>query len=424
MKRLLLAALIASTALTAPALAQNAGTTASAQPATAADAVDPAAAKLLTDSTAAVKNVRDLSATTVQSVGQNSAKGAFVISIPEKMEGFPFSMYSFTTHDADGKPVAQWSSDGKQVQKLDHAAKALLTFKNEKGEAAMPPTDTWPLMPQWIFEDLSDNPQIKLVGAKLLPEAEVGGVKCNVVEQTRQFDSGEEGAPKMTIKSTRYMSVEDKLPRRIEMVVDNPDPAAGGETYRMTVEMTNLKANQKLTAADYAIKAPAGYEAKDASASDVGIQLQPPTPELAVKEGSEFPAFSLKDSTGKEVTLANLKGRVVLLDFWATWCGPCKAVMPKIQALHEKYQDKAVTIAGVNCWEQNPEDAVKFMTNKKYTYSLYLGGDDLAKSLNISGIPTLILIGKDGKVLHTTIGVRPGEEETLAKLIDEQLAAK
>lgn len=425
MKRLLMAALVATTALTAPAvLAQNAG---AAQPAAKSDsgAVDAAAAKLLADSTAAVKKIRDVSATTTQSVGPMTSKGAFVVSIPEKIAGFPFSMYSFTLHNDEGKPTAQWSTDGKQVQKLDHAGKVLLTFKNDKGEAlAMPPQDVWPVMPQWIFEDIFENPQLKLVAAKVLPDADVAGVKCRVVEVTREFDPGQEDSPKLTMKGVRYIGAEDNLPRRIEMSMDNPDPASGGQGYSMKVEMADMKVNQGLKGGDYAIKAPAGYESKDASASDVGVQLQADQPQLAVKEGSEFPAFTLKDPSGKEVTLASLKGRVVLLDFWATWCGPCKAVMPKIQELHEKFKDKAVTIAGVNCWEEKPENAVKYMESKKYTYSLLLGGDDLAKSLNITGIPTLILIGKDGKVLHTTVGVSPGEEETLAKIIEEQLAAK
>src|SRR5262249_32574459 len=143
---------------------------------------------------------------------------------------------------------------------------------------------------------------------------------------------------------------------------------------------------------------------------------------LKFAAGDEAPAFALKDPAGKEVTLASLKGRVVLLDFWATWCGPCKAAMPSIQKLHEKYKGKSVTVLGVNTWERGgPDLAAKYMEKSGYTYGLVVKGDDLAKTYGISGIPTIVLIGPDGKILHIAVGFAEGEEEHLAKLIDKAL---
>ncbi len=117
--------------------------------------------------------------------------------------------------------------------------------------------------------------------------------------------------------------------------------------------------------------------------------------------------------------------RVVLLDFWATWCGPCKAAMPSIQKLSEKYQGKAVSVFGVNTWERGAADvAQKYMAKNKYTYGLLLKGDDLAKTYGISGIPTFVLIGPDGKILHLGVGFEEGEGDRMAEIIDTALAGK
>jgi thiol-disulfide isomerase/thioredoxin len=98
--------------------------------------------------------------------------------------------------------------------------------------------------------------------------------------------------------------------------------------------------------------------------------------------------------------------------------------MPSIQKLHEKYKDKPVSIIGINCWEKDSSAAVDYMKKKNFTYTLLLKGDDLATQYQVPGIPTLILIDGDGKILHSGSGFGPGEEEHLAELIDKALAAK
>ncbi len=63
----------------------------------------------------------------------------------------------------------------------------------------------------------------------------------------------------------------------------------------------------------------------------------------------------MKDPAGKSVSLKSLRGKIVLLDFWATWCGPCRMAMPGLQKLHDRYKDKPVAIYGVNCRERRPD---------------------------------------------------------------------
>jgi len=147
-------------------------------------------------------------------------------------------------------------------------------------------------------------------------------------------------------------------------------------------------------------------------------------PKLNAEVGKPAIAFSLKTPEGKEVTLESLKGRIVVLDFWATWCGPCKLAMPTLQKLHEKYAGKPVSIIGVNCMEQDPEEAVKYTKKEKFTYMQLLGGDDLATAYGVSGIPTLIVIDAKGNVLGSEIGFSPELEMKLSAEIDEALGAK
>ncbi len=436
------------------ALAQDAG---KAQPATkpaadvkpeakAADTtIDPAAEKLITASKDAVKKIRDISYKVKQNgdagMGDMASQGHVTVSIPEKVRGFPIEHYKVAIHDEKGKATSEWAMNGKQLQKVDHATKKLLTMEI-KGGMNMPPQDLWPILPQWIFEDLFANPMMKLQSAVMLPDAEVAGVKCKVVkyvqvmEMPMEDDMGEgekkddkaekKAAPKMVSTNIKYLGVDDNLPRKFEnsTKIEGGDEAMGGQSWGLKGEMTEMKVNAGLKAEDFAFKAPEGYAAEVGTADNMGMQSEEQAPELKAKPGSDALDFKLSDPTGKEVTLASLKGRVVLLDFWATWCGPCKQAMPSIQKLHEKYKDKPVTIIGVNCWEKSDKLAIDYMAKKDFTYTLLLKGDDLAKAYGVSGIPTFILIDTEGKVLHAASGFSDGEEEHLAEMIDKALAKK
>ena len=138
--------------------------------------------------------------------------------------------------------------------------------------------------------------------------------------------------------------------------------------------------------------------------------------------GDAAPDFNLTSLDGNQVSLASLKGKVVLLDFGATWCRPCKAAMPTIQKLHEAYKDKGVVILGVNTWEKNADAAKDYMARNKFTYGRLLNGDDLAKAYGVTGIPTLVIIGKDGKVAMADMGLSDDTGASLRKVIDAALA--
>ncbi len=137
--------------------------------------------------------------------------------------------------------------------------------------------------------------------------------------------------------------------------------------------------------------------------------------------GSAAPEWELKNEKGETVSLKSLRGKVVLMDFWATWCGPCRQSMPRIQKIHERFAGKPVAVYGINCWEDSMEKAKEYMKEKKYSYGLLLDGDQVATKYKVKGIPTFYLIGADGKILYSTSGFSADEEEELIKEIEKAL---
>lgn len=135
------------------------------------------------------------------------------------------------------------------------------------------------------------------------------------------------------------------------------------------------------------------------------------------------PGFSLKNLNGEEVSLESLKGKVVVLDFWATWCGPCKASFPGMQQAQNKFKDDPnVQFLFVDTWER-VEDKAKaagdFIQSKGYPFHVLLDLEDkVVASYGVSGIPTKFVVDKNGKIRFKSIGYS-GSAETL---VDELTA--
>jgi thiol-disulfide isomerase/thioredoxin len=130
--------------------------------------------------------------------------------------------------------------------------------------------------------------------------------------------------------------------------------------------------------------------------------------------------FTLKDMNGVSVSLSELKGKVVILDFWATWCGPCKASFPYLQKVYEKYQNNPnVKILAINSWERQKdytaqlENAKSFMSSNKYTYPVLIDekSDDqfiVIGKYEVEGIPTKFILDKKGIIAWKVVGFENG----------------
>ena len=131
--------------------------------------------------------------------------------------------------------------------------------------------------------------------------------------------------------------------------------------------------------------------------------------------------FTMKDVDGKEVSLSAYKGKVVLLNFWATWCGPCKAEIPGFVRLQEKYRDQGLVIVGYSV-DDTAEKAKAYAAQYKMNYPILLGEgrEDVQDAYGpIWGIPASFIISKDGKVCRKHMGIAPEavfEKEVVALL--------
>lgn len=147
-------------------------------------------------------------------------------------------------------------------------------------------------------------------------------------------------------------------------------------------------------------------------------QLNPSTKnELAELVGREAPQFSLQTFTGRPVSLEQLRGKLVLLDFWEVWCGPCIQSIPKVQAMHEKYSGKGLVVLGVTLDKDNLSSNKLFTEKKKLTYSNGLGNEEMEKTYKVNAIPEYILIDQSGKIILAQAGF----SDEIEKKITEKL---
>jgi thiol-disulfide isomerase/thioredoxin len=141
--------------------------------------------------------------------------------------------------------------------------------------------------------------------------------------------------------------------------------------------------------------------------------------------GEIAPQFTMYLPDGTPSKLSQRKGKTVLVDFWATWCGPCLAAMPKVQALHEKLKDNpGIEIIGMSVMDdQDAFDAWVKQNKSKYTFTIGFdrgktdAGTDTSRAYGISAIPTTYLIGPDGKVVEVISGYTPENEAKIHKAL-------
>lgn len=181
----------------------------------------------------------------------------------------------------------------------------------------------------------------------------------------------------------------------------------------ITINYTQVKADTAIVDSQYAFTPP--QEARVAKAEDFG--KQDAAMELV---GKPAPDFKLTGMDGKEVTLASLKGNVVVLDFWATWCGPCVAGFPHMDALSRKYADKGVKVFGMN-QKEDKETIDSFLKEKNLTIAVLLDPGEVADKYQVKGIPQTVIIGRDGIIKKVFIGYGPGEENQVEQEVQNAL---
>ena len=138
-----------------------------------------------------------------------------------------------------------------------------------------------------------------------------------------------------------------------------------------------------------------------------------------VKVGDLAPDFTLKSLTGDEIVLSKLEGRPVIINFWATWCGPCREEFPALVRKYKQYQDKDLVIIGINFQDDNSDEGVRtFMRNTLVNFPIVRDtGERVGRTYRVNGLPTSIFVDRKGIVRDIVVGGPMTDE-----FLDRQIA--
>ncbi len=137
----------------------------------------------------------------------------------------------------------------------------------------------------------------------------------------------------------------------------------------------------------------------------------------ALELGQPAPDFTLKSLAGTNLKLAEQRGKIIVINFWASWCGPCRKEMPVLQKFYEKYQDLGVSVWGVNV-EQENQAGRDFLADLNLSFPiLFDASNTISATYQVEAMPTTIIVDRDGLVRYAFKGYKPGYEKKYAKAI-------
>jgi len=140
-------------------------------------------------------------------------------------------------------------------------------------------------------------------------------------------------------------------------------------------------------------------------------------PAQALEIGQKAPDFTLKNTQGENLSLAEQRGKIIVINFWASWCAPCRKEMPVLQKFHEKYNDLGVSVWGVNV-EQENQAGRNFLKGLDLTFPIFFDqSNTISATYQVKAMPSTVIVDRDGLVRYVFRGYKEGYERKYAKAI-------
>jgi thiol-disulfide isomerase/thioredoxin len=251
------------------------------------------------------------------------------------------------------------------------------------------------------------------VSAEYLPDEEfaVGGktVLCYVIKAKPRYSGG---FPDVHAEITFWIDKENLLVRKQRLHEEGP--IFGGYAQNFIEDRTILYPVMDL---DITSMADSFFSFQTPADAELVQQLSDPMHPVDKLTGTQAPAVSLQNANGKNVSLQDFHGKPVLLDFWATWCGPCVAALEPLKKLHEEAAPKGLTILSVD-EDEDAETATDFFAKHGVTWPNFHDSGEIRSSFRQEGgIPFVVLIAADGKIVFSKAAPKDAElRAAIAKL--------